>query len=150
MKLAEALQARADLNRTIDQLRNRLVNNALVQEGEEPNEKPSDLFREFNSSVKQLQELIARINLTNCAVKVDGKTLTEMIAERDMLQKKIDVYKNVVNQASMNTHRATRTEIKVLSTIDVRSFQKDIDKMSKQLRELDNKIQQTNWTVDLI
>ncbi len=144
MKLAEALQARADLNRTIDQLRSRLVNNALVQEGEEPNEKPSELFKEFNSSVRQLQDLIARINLTNCAVKVEGKTLTEMIAERDMLQKKIEVYKNVVNQASQNTHRATRTEIKVLSTIDVRSFQKDIDKMSKQLRELDNQIQQTN------
>ena len=36
MKLAEALQERADLNRRIEQLRNRLENSALVQEGERP------------------------------------------------------------------------------------------------------------------
>ena len=36
MKLAEALQERADLNRLIQQLRQRLSNNAAVQEGEVP------------------------------------------------------------------------------------------------------------------
>lgn len=36
MKLAEALQERADLNRRIEQLRNRLENSALVQEGVQP------------------------------------------------------------------------------------------------------------------
>ena len=36
MKLAEALQERADLNIRIQQLRSRLENNALVQEGEQP------------------------------------------------------------------------------------------------------------------
>ena len=43
MKLAEALQERADLNRKIEQLNNRLSNNALVQEGEEPAENPEKL-----------------------------------------------------------------------------------------------------------
>lgn len=38
MKLAEALQERADLNRKIDQLRARLSANATVQEGEKPGE----------------------------------------------------------------------------------------------------------------
>ncbi len=33
MKLAEALQERADLNRKIEQLKSRLNNNVLVQEG---------------------------------------------------------------------------------------------------------------------
>lgn len=33
MKLAEALQERADINRNIEQLKNRLNNNVLVQEG---------------------------------------------------------------------------------------------------------------------
>ena len=36
MKLAEALQERADLNRQIKQLKDRLRNNAVVQEGETP------------------------------------------------------------------------------------------------------------------
>lgn len=33
MKLAEALQERADINRNIEQLKNRLNHNVLVQEG---------------------------------------------------------------------------------------------------------------------
>jgi len=45
--------------------------------------------------------------------------------------------------------RATRSEIKIFSTIDVRALQKQIDDLSKQLRELDNKIQMTNWTTDI-
>ena len=44
MKLAEALQERADLNRRIEQLRNRLENSALVQEGERPAEAPEVLL----------------------------------------------------------------------------------------------------------
>ena len=49
MKLAEALQERADLNRSIEQLRSRLDSNSLVQEGEMPAESPSDLKRELDS-----------------------------------------------------------------------------------------------------
>ena len=48
MKLAEALQERADLNRRIEQLRARLENNALVQEGESPAEDPSELLAELD------------------------------------------------------------------------------------------------------
>ena len=36
MKLAEALQERADLNRKLDELRSRLSNNVIVQEVEKP------------------------------------------------------------------------------------------------------------------
>lgn len=85
MKLAEALQERADLNRRIEQLRYRLNNNVLVQEGEKPLEDPAALLEELESSFTRLEWLIARINLTNCAVKVEGRSLTELIARRDVL-----------------------------------------------------------------
>ena len=150
MKLAEALQRRADLNREIDQLESRISNNMLVQDGEKPNEKPSDLFNELNSKLEELNDLIARINLTNAVVKAEGKTLTQLIADRDVLARKIAVYKSAVYQASLNTSRARNTEIKILPTINVKSFQKVIDKMSRELRETDNLIQSTNWTCDLI
>ncbi len=150
MKLAEALQRRADINREIDQLESRISNNMLVQDGENPNEKPSDLFNELNNKMDELDDLITRINLTNAVVKVNGKTLTQLIAEKDVLIRKIAVYKTAVYQASLNTSRARNTEIKVLPTINVQSFQKEIDRMSRQLRETDNAIQSTNWTADLI
>ncbi|MBR2791175.1 MAG: DIP1984 family protein [Erysipelotrichaceae bacterium] len=149
MKLAEALQARSDLKKQLNQLEYRMSSNALVQEGEQPNEKPSELFKQYNDGLKQLEELIIRINLTNSRAKVDGVTLTELIARRDTLKQKIDAYRSVLSTASSNTSRATRTEIKVLSTINVESFQKDVDRMSKELRELDNKIQEANWKIEL-
>lgn len=48
MKLAEALQERADLNRKISSLRGRLENVVLVQEGEEPVENPRELLGELD------------------------------------------------------------------------------------------------------
>ena len=67
MKLAEALQERADLNARIEQLRERMAQNALVQEGERPAEEPAELMREFDECVSRLEVLMNRINLTNCA-----------------------------------------------------------------------------------
>ena len=82
MKLAEALQERADLNRRAEQLRYRLNNNVLVQEGEKPLEDPAALLQELEECYARLEWLIGRINLTNCATRVEGRSLTELIARR--------------------------------------------------------------------
>ena len=150
MKLAEALQERADLNRRIEQLRYRLSNNVLVQEGEKPLEDPAALLEELESSFTRLEWLIARINLTNCAVKVEGRSLTELIARRDVLSLRADAYRRLVEEASQNTHRATRTEIKILSAVDVPALQRQADDASRELRLLDTTLQATNWTADLM
>ncbi|MBS1479036.1 MAG: DIP1984 family protein [Angelakisella sp.] len=150
MKLAEALQERADLNRRIEQLRYRLSNNVLVQEGEKPLEDPAALLEELESSFTRLEWLIARINLTNCAVKVEGRSLTELIARRDVLSLRAEAYRRLVEEASQNTHRATRTEIKILSAVDVPALQRQADDASRELRLLDNTLQATNWTADLM
>ena len=97
MKLAEALQERADLNIRIQQLRSRLENNAFVQEGEQPAENPDDLLRELNESVKRLEWLICRINLTNCSSTAEGQTLTELIAKKDALSLNLSVYRELIN-----------------------------------------------------
>ena len=55
MKLAEALQERADLNRRIQQLQQRLDNNAMVQEGEAPAEDPAELLAELDRCVEELE-----------------------------------------------------------------------------------------------
>ncbi|NLZ75985.1 MAG: DIP1984 family protein [Erysipelotrichia bacterium] len=150
MKLAEALQLRADLNRQIAQLRNRINNNALVQDGLQPNEDPIELLNQLNSSIDQLEQLIFRINLTNCYTTFENTSLTQLMAKRDCLTIKINAYKELVESASENTYRATRTEILIRPTIEVKEIQKRVDSLSKQLRELDNKIQQINWLAELM
>ncbi len=150
MKLAEALQERADLNRRILQLRARLQNNAIVQQGEKPAEDPKGLIKELDGCVSNLETLIARINLTNCETKVDGKSLTQLIARRDALTLKIGAYRDLADAASQTGTRASRMEIKLLSTVNVQELQKQIDGMSRDLRLLDNAIQAANWSTELM
>ena len=150
MKLAEALQERADLNRKIDELRGRLTSNALVQEGEKTAEDPAALLRELDKAIARLGELIARINATNAATVDGGETITELIARRDVLTVQVRVYRDVVSEASQTARRAMRTEIKVLSAVDVPALQKKADKLAQELRRTDNRIQELNWKTELL
>lgn len=149
MKLAEALQERADLNAKIDELRRRLGNNATVQEGEAPAEDPAELVAQLDGCIARLEELIAKINATNCATVTDKGTLTELIARRDCLNIRISAYRDLITDASCLSQRASRTEIKIMSAVDVKALQKQADEMAKELRLVDNKIQETNWLTEL-
>lgn len=150
MKLAEALKERADLNRKIESLRHRLENNCIVQEGEKPPENIEELITSLNESIERLEKLMASINLTNSKAVVDGSSLTELIAKKDSLLVKASIYRSLINEASSVSMRVRGTEIKIVPTVSVRDLQKEADLMSKEIRELDNKLQLSNWQIDLI
>ena len=150
MKLAEALQERADLNRRIEELRRRLGNVILIQEGEEPAEDPAELLAELDTAVSRLEYLMAAINLTNCRTKADGMTLTMLIAKKDAMMLKLSAYRDLVYTAGQSTNRARGTEIKVKSILKASDLQKAVDQMAKEVRELDNLLQETNWKTRLI
>lgn len=150
MKLAEALQERADLNRRIQQLQQRLGNNAIVQEKEKPIEDPKLLLAELDRCVAALEDIITRINLTNCRTQVEGKTLTEHLARRDALKLKLGAYRDLAYRASQVGQRVSGREIKLFSAVDVPRIQRDADELSKELRLLDNSIQAANWATESI
>lgn len=150
MKLASALVERSDLQRKISELSNRLNTNAKVQDGEEPAEKPEELLEELDSVMTRLEELVTKINLTNSSVVVEGKTLTEWLAKRDCLKQHIGLLRGFLNSASEKIDRYSRAEIKIVSTVNVKALQKDVDVLSKTLRETDEKIQEINWTTELL
>lgn len=150
MKLASALVERSDLQRRISELSNRLNTNAKVQDGEEPAEKPEELLEEMDSVMTRLEELVTKINLTNSSVVVEGKTLTEWLAKRDCLKQRIGLLRGFLNSASEKIDRYSRAEIKIVSTVNVKALQKDVDALSKTLRETDEKIQEINWTTELL
>ena len=149
MKLAEALNQRADLQKRIAQLRERLSNNVKVQEGDQPAENPDDLFKELEGSLKQLKGLIVSINRTNQETVWEGKTLTEMIAEKDVLSMHLGALRATLEAANVRSDRFSRNEIKFVRTIDVNALQKKVDDLSKELRELDSKLQQASWMTDM-
>ena len=150
MKIAEALILRADIQKRIVQLKTRLNNNAKVQENEEPAENPELLLTELENLISQLNDLIVKINRTNTLSKIDGISLVELIAKKDTLSQKAGILREFIEIASQKVNLYSTTEIKVFSTVNVSELQKKLDKLSKEIRETDTKLQQANWTIDLV
>ena len=150
MKLAEALQERADLKRNLNSLRERLARVVLVQEGGKPAEDPQELLRIQDACFQRMEYLIAAINHSNDVIEVNGMTLTQLIAKKDVLLMKLAAYKNVIREAGSDTSRARGTEIRILPTVRTAELQAEADRMSKEIRILDNLLQETNWTKELI
>ncbi|RRD38755.1 hypothetical protein EII29_10015 [Leptotrichia sp. OH3620_COT-345] len=150
MKLAEALILRADLQKKIEQLRIRLNNNAKVQENDTPTENPEILISELNNCIDELTLLIKKINKTNCTSTSNGTTLADLIAERDTLTLKANIMRNFLQYASQKVELYSNKEIRILSTVNVPELQKEIDILSKKIRETDTELQQANWLTELI
>lgn len=150
MKLSEALIIRSDLQKKIEQIRSRLISNAKVQEGDKTVENPEEILAELNHTLNDLENIIKKINLTNSKVTDGKKTLTELLAERDVLSMKVKIEQEFLNAARNKIDRYSNKEIKIFSSVDVKQAQTELDKLSKELRELDVKIQALNWASDLI
>ena len=150
MKLAEALNIRADMQKHVVQLKERIDSNVKVQEGDQPAEQPSLLFTELQEVLTRLQVLISKINLVNTKTVIDGKTMTEMLAEKDVLKMKLEIFRSAYSNAIIKCERYSRNEVRYVSAIDCESLQKKIDTISKQYRELDLKIQEINWSTEIV
>ncbi len=150
MKLAQALILRADTQKRLEQLKGRLLDNAKMQENERPSEDPKLLLKELDRLSDELFRLILAINLTNSSAKFEGLSLTEMIAKKDTLSQKASVLRDFAKSASQKVDLYSNSEIKILSSVDVAMLQKQIDELSKEIRELDMKLQEANWQVDLV
>lgn len=150
MKLAEALILRADQQRRIEQLKQRLIRNAKVQEGDEPAEDPNSLIEELEKTLKNLTKNVQRINRTNSNTKFKKNTLTDALAARDTLRIKCDIYRELCKTATVTQDRYSKSEVKFKSTVNVSSIQKVADQLAKQHRELDAAIQEINWSTVLL
>jgi hypothetical protein len=151
MKLAEALILRADYQKRVEQLKQRLQQNAKVQEGDTPAENPSDLLAELERITHDLVLLIQRINRTNSATSLpEGQTLADALALRDVIKIKLSVYRDLAQAASITQVRATRSEVKFRSTVNVADIQQQADRLAKAYRELDAQVQAANWLTDLL
>lgn len=154
MKLAEALSLRADAVRKIEQLRTRIVSNARYQEGEEPAEDAAALLAEVDGVIDEYQILIQRINRTNAATTIgsDG-TLTDALGRRDALRWRHHVLTSAADAAAGKNQqgctRQLRSELKMLSAVAVADLRARADQVARDLRELDVRIQRSNWEVDL-
>jgi hypothetical protein len=150
MKLAEALILRADSQRRVEQLKQRLLRSAKVQEGDEPAEQPSALLAELETVSRDLVRLIQQINATNAATPLDqGMTMSDAIAARDALRQRQGIYRDLAAAATITQDRYSKSEVRFRSTVDVAEIQRTADRLAREHRELDAKIQEANWRIDL-
>ena len=150
MKLATALSERASLQARLNELVIRLNANAKVQDGDVPAENPVELIAEKDRILDELENLVTRINLTNSRTECDGVTITELISKRDRMKKDVNIMRTFLNNASSKIDRYSKTEILIKSTVDIAEYQKKLDVISKELRQIDEKIQELNWTTELL
>ena len=151
MKLAEALILRADCQKRLQKLKERLIRSAKVQEGEEPPESPQELIEELDNLVNQLVDLIQKINRTNSSTVLDNNlSISDALAQRDSIQLKKSIYDSVIQTAATRQDRYGRSEIKYLSTVNIAELQTQSDRMARDYRLLDIKIQQANWNTELV
>lgn len=155
MKLAEALRLRSDYGQRLEDLHRRVERNMIVQEGDEPQEDPSKLTKEYDEVCSQLVKLVSSINLINAEIKIkydirgralQEMTMTQALAERDILKKKIQMYRSTADGARLDQKFSYfKLEIKFRAVLEIPPIQKTIDDLSANLRGLDVKIQEANW-----
>lgn len=155
MKLAEGLALRADASRRIEQLRTRIVANARFQEGEEPAEDARALLTEAGVALDELEDLIRRINRTNAATRIGPEgTITDALARRDVLRARHSIVTAAADAAAGKSQagmgRQLRSELKMLAALPVAELRSQADDLARQVRELDVRIQQSNWEFDLM
>src|SRR5258706_15220098 len=102
MKLSEGLILRADSQKRVEQLKQRLLRSAKIQEGDLSPENPRTLLEELERTLSTLMDLIKRINKTNSATEFEaGKTLSDGLAERDVLLMRRNAYSQLADAASV-------------------------------------------------
>ncbi|MCS4534738.1 DIP1984 family protein [Neisseria montereyensis] len=150
MKLAEALIERADLQRKLAQLAQRLKQNAQYQEGEEPAEQPKDLLIEYRQTIEKLEKLVVAVNQTNSRVSLsDGTGMTTALVRRDLLKAEYTALTALADAATPEQSRYSRSEIKMLAAVDIKAIRRQADEVAKKYRELDALVQQANWQYDV-
>src|ERR1700677_3236597 len=113
MKLSEALIEKSHLNKKISEIKERLVANGKIQEGDSVVEDPESLFSELGGVYEQLLSLNKRIAVTNSQTQIDeNKKISDILIEKDIMEKKICVLKHVLEESQVKIGRFSRSEIK--------------------------------------
>lgn len=150
MLLAEALARRAEAQDRLNSITQRLAQDARIQEGDTPAEDPSALLTEAAHLLEEIETLVRRINHTNAQTSFEGATLTDAIARRDALLRARRLYAHVADAGSSRQDRYSRSEVRYVPAVDVAALRRMADDASKAYRELDTKIQQLNWSTQLL
>lgn len=151
MKLAEALVLRRDTQNKLDKLKENLIANTVIQEDDTLDVSNEELIRDYEKVNKLLSDLIIAVNKKNATTRIESldMTIAEALEAREALHREHKLYSQILEEASNRSQRYSRSEIKMVRTVNTKDISKKVDQLAKKIREFDVAIQQTNWLVDL-
>lgn len=152
MNLGEALSLRARQAQKLNDLKGRIKENSVVQEGSEPAEDAEDLIATYLVTSTEHRVLVAQIIRTNATTVADGVTLLDMLQEREELVRERNLYDMAANAAtaSGDRYRFMRSEIRYVSQVNVADLRRKEEAVGEQVRVLDARIQKINWETELL
>ena len=150
MKLAEALLERAEISKRISDLQSRLHDNAVYQEGDQPQEDPQALFDELLKTYDLQNDWNRRINTTNNNTPFDGGLkICDALALRDSLDKQIRDLTSTASHFTIKSNRYSKTEIKMIASMNPKVIRDHVVSLQTRRKELDRKLQMLNWSVEV-
>lgn len=151
MKLAEALSDRSSIQKDLAWIKDQFSKIARVPEGAKPAEDPEMMLARMEARVTEFESLLKRINLTNLkVVDARGRTMTELLAERDACRARLSVLNQAYQESTEKQDVYGRQEIRYVPTMNVVTLRKSIETANGHLRTLNTTIQRLNWEADLI
>jgi hypothetical protein len=134
----------------MEALKKRLYANAKVEEGAKPAEDPAALLSELLSEVAAFERIVARINHTNAASTFsDGSSLVFALIQKDMLRYRHLMLTNLANHAVAAPGRYSARELRSVPAVEVEALRREADRVAREGRLLDGRIQRLNWEVEL-
>jgi hypothetical protein len=151
MKLAEALSIRSMIQRDLAWIKEQFSKISRVPEGGKPAEDPEEMLSRMENRASEFEGLLKRINRTNLSVTdSQGRTMTELLAERDALRARQNILSEAYQQATQKEDVYGRQELRYVPTMDVVALRKRVETTNFRLRELNILVQRLNWEADLI
>ena len=133
MKLAEALNARKELEARLTRLEERLHASARVQEGLEPDESPDALYAMLEKAAAALVEIVSRISRT------------------DVSWRRLRVLQSALRAAAPSYDRhGGPGSVRSVTTFSTARRHAELDALALRINAIDARIQQANWETELL
>ena len=154
MNILEAITLKKDLEKRIENLGSRYVGNLTTLKGEKPHEDPNELLMEMDKSIIQLNDLCYRIDAADLYVKNNtGKTLIELVIERESLSKRLNVLRNALNEVTFGSYYDygynSRREVEFDVVVSIETISKLFDDAEEQLRQVTSEIQKLDVKTEI-
>lgn len=151
MKLGEALSLLKKEKAKLSRLITLRKENFYIENKKKPPFDIKDLTKQINEKTEEIRELKLKIQKANLSTKlVDSDVkLSEAIIKISDLRTKISDLNNLFERKRDYIFR-DKSDIVRCPLIEEKKIEEEIEKLQVEKTNLDNKIQVTNWTAELL